>query len=259
MTSIRRLYVLLCGYEMLQKSSSTRDRGHRFILAEPICAYLLDTADGFVLIDTGLNLAVLRDPVACQRSYGAHVYPSTPIVLPEHEVLAQLGAIGLTPADISHIILSHVHIDHTGELHHFRHARISVQRREHEWAFGPHGNIAVRNADFDHPGMNWQIVDGDWRVMPGLEGILTAGHTPGHQSFVVELPSGDVKLLTCDAGDLMENFDDEIAPGETAVIEAAIPSIRKIKQIAAERGAELMLLHDPNMVQRLRLAPDWYE
>jgi hypothetical protein len=43
MTSIRRLYILLCGYEVIPKTISTRDKGGRFILSQPICAYLLDT------------------------------------------------------------------------------------------------------------------------------------------------------------------------------------------------------------------------
>lgn len=45
-TAIRRLFVLLCGFEILPKSISTRDLGARLILSEPVCAYLLDTDIG---------------------------------------------------------------------------------------------------------------------------------------------------------------------------------------------------------------------
>lgn len=259
MTNVKRLFVLLCGYEMLPKSVSTKGRGEGFILSEPICAYLLDTAEGFVLIDTGLNLAVLRDPIEAERNYGRHVYPTMPVVLPEHELLPQLARLGVAPSDVRHVILSHLHIDHTGELRHFAHAMVSIQKREHAWGLGEHGNVAVRRADFDLPGFGWSIVDGDWVVMPGLEGISTPGHTPGHQSFVVNLPSGSTKILTMDAGDLWENFAEDISPGETAVPEAGVPSIRKLKTIAAERNAELILLHDPNLIQSYRLAPAFYD
>ncbi|MEZ5924310.1 MAG: N-acyl homoserine lactonase family protein [Hyphomicrobiaceae bacterium] len=258
MTVIRRLYVLLCGYEFLPKSVSVLGASDKFVLSEPICAYLLDTAEGFVLIDCGLNLEVLRDPVRAEASYGRHVYPTMPVVLPEHELLPQLARLGVAPADIRHVILSHAHIDHTGELHHFAKARISIQVREHTWAFGA-SNIAVRRADFDMPGLDWHIVDGDWRVLPGLEGLLTAGHTPGHQSFVVTLPSGAAKLLTMDAGDLWENFEKEIAPGSMEMPTQGLPSILKLKRIAAERRAEMILLHDPNLVQGLKLAPAYYD
>lgn len=46
MTQARRLYVLLCGFEVLPKSVSTRGQGARFIVAEPICAYLIQTTEG---------------------------------------------------------------------------------------------------------------------------------------------------------------------------------------------------------------------
>lgn len=259
MTSVRRLFVLLLGYEFLPKSVSVLGAPETFILAEPICAYLLDTTEGFVLIDCGLNLKVLRDPNQAEASYGRHVYPALPVVLPEHELLPQLARIGVAPTDIRHVLLSHVHIDHTGELRHFVDARISIQAREYGWGFGDVPNIAVRRTDFDVPGLNWNIVDGDWTVMPGLEGLLTAGHTPGHQSFIVTLPSGAVKILTMDAGDLWENFEKEIAPGSMEAPQEGLPSILKLKRLAAERNAELILLHDPSLVQGLRLAPDFYD
>ncbi len=52
MTQAKKLYVLLCGYEILPKTVSTKNRGGRFIMAEPICAYLIETSQGFVLFDT---------------------------------------------------------------------------------------------------------------------------------------------------------------------------------------------------------------
>ena len=49
MTSVRRLFVLLCGFEIIPKTVSTRDIGARFIISVPITAYLLDTVNGWVL------------------------------------------------------------------------------------------------------------------------------------------------------------------------------------------------------------------
>ncbi len=72
------------------------------------------------------------------------------------------------------------------------------------------------------------------------------------------LPSGAVKILTMDAGDLLENFEQEIVPGSMETPEAGLPSIRKLKRIAAQRRADLILLHDPNLVQTLKIAPDFY-
>ena len=71
-TSIRRLFVLLCGFEILPKTISTRGRGGRFILSEPVCVYLLDTASGWVLLDAGMNPDNGRDRARMQEKFWRH-------------------------------------------------------------------------------------------------------------------------------------------------------------------------------------------
>lgn len=259
MTSARKLTVLLLGYEVIPKTVSTRDRGSRFVMAEPICAYLIQTNDGYVLFDTGVNADNIRDPARCEKYFMSRGWLAPPIILPEHDFLSQLRACGVEPGDISEVVLSHVHCDHTGNLKHFRHARIWIQRLEHEFAFSDHGNLAVFNDDFDFPDMKWHIIDGDWDLMPGLRVVFTRGHMPGHQSLVVTLPNSGVKILTADAGDLWENFADEVIPGESCDDVAALASIRKLKRLASETNAEMILLHDPVRVQSLRLSPEYYD
>ena len=41
--------------------------------------------------------------------------------------------------------------------------------------------------DFDDPNIDWQLADGEAEIAPGISAVPTYGHTPGHQSFVVEL------------------------------------------------------------------------
>lgn len=109
------------------------------------------------------------------------------------------------------------------------------------------------------PGMDWQLLDGDRELMPGLTLLSTPGHTPGHQSAVVTLPSGAAYALVFDAGDLSENFALEILPGSTTEDAEALASIRRLKRMAAETGAELFLFHDPVFIQRAKLAPEYYD
>lgn len=257
MTDVSRLFVMLCGYEVIPKTLSTRGRGEDIVLAAPVCAYVMETRMGWVLFDTGINTDNLVDPARVWDRFMRHGWLSPPIVLPQHDLLSQLDRIGLRPRDIAHVVLSHTHCDHTGNLKHFRHAPVWIQKLEHDYAFGAHGNYAVFNDDFDFPDIDWRVVDGDWQMMAGLRGILTRGHMPGHQSLVVDLPSG-TKILTADVGDLAENFRDEVLPGESCDDDSALASIRRLKAIAAETKGELILLHDPAQVQQLRLAPEFY-
>jgi N-acyl homoserine lactone hydrolase len=253
---VNRLAVLLCGYEILRKSDSTRGRGGRLVFASPITAYLLDTAAGLALVDAGVNAEVIRDPGLREEYYGRHGY-MPPVVHPEHELLAQLTQLGVAPRDVGLVLLTHMHMDHTGNLKHFRHATVAVQRREHAHAFGPHHSPAWFPIDYDL-GLRWDLRDGDWEPLPGVRALATYGHTPGHQSFLVELPSGPT-LIVGDVGDLAENFADEVLPGEASDDGEALASIRRVKRVAAERGARLLIGHDPAVIHAAPLAPEWLQ
>ena len=255
--SVKRLYVLLCGFEILPKSISTQGRGHRFILSEPVCAYLLDTASGWVLLDAGLNPDNGRDRSRMDQKFWSQGM-TAPVIRDAHLLDGQLRAVGVSHEDIHHVILSHMHYDHCGCLRHFRHARISVQRREFEHAFSADPGIAYFRDEYDLPDLQWDLREGDWEALPGLELIDTRGHTQGHQSALVRLPETGTVVLPFDAGDLQENFDAEIAPGETCDEAAAMTAIRRLKAIEAERHATRLLFHDPVAIQRMRLAPECY-
>lgn len=259
MTDVRRLYILLCGYEILPKSVSVRGAPSSLLMCEPVCAYLLETARGWVLFDAGIDSARLKDPVQRERFLTAPGSVSAPIVLPEHELLPQLARLGVAPEDVHAVIISHTHYDHTGHVKHFTRAALYMQRREYDLAMGAHGNPAVFDDDLRLPGREWRLVDGDWELMPGVRGILTAGHMPGHQSLLVELPRGGTKILVADAGDLRENFEQEVAPGECPDPAQGIASIRKLKALRDATGGDLVLFHDPNDVHPRPRAPDFYE
>ena len=258
MTEIRKLFVLLCGFEILPKTISTRNKGAMFVMSLPVCAYLLDTSTGYVLVDAGLNTNLIKDPELSKKYYGRHHPFPPPVVLQEHELITQLGKAGVQPHDVQHVLLSHLHVDHAGNLRHFRHARIYVQHDELEHALSDRASGAYVKEDYSIPGLDWQTVRGDWEFMPGLEGWYTPGHTPGHQSFRVTLPHTGSLILVADVGDLQENFEHEILPGATTNDKAALESIQRLNR-AAREGDWLVLGHDPEFLQRIKLAPAYYE
>src|ERR1700748_2400512 len=94
--------------------------------------------------------------------------------------------------------------------------------------------------DFDDPTIDWRLGDGDCPIASGVTAVLTAGHTPGHQSFVVDIDDsvgGGGLVLAFDAADLTENIEGELAVGGRvdATAEATVEVIRRLKGIAAER------------------------
>jgi N-acyl homoserine lactone hydrolase len=257
-TCVRRLYVLLCGFEILPKTVSTRGRGSRFILSEPVCAYLLDTSTGWVLLDGGMNPANGRDPARRQAQFLSRGL-NPPVIRDDHLMEPQLAQVGIDWSDIHHVILSHLHYDHCGCLSQLTHARISVQRREYVHAFAPNTGKAYFRDEYADLPLQWDFQEGDWEAMPGLRLIDTWGHTPGHQSALVDLEHSGTLSLPFDAGDLQENFDAEVVPGECCDEAAALQALQRIKTLEAQTRATRLLFHDPQAIQSIRLCPDVYD
>jgi N-acyl homoserine lactone hydrolase len=259
MTYVKKLYVLLCGFEILPKSVCTRDQGSRFVLSLPISAYLLETQNGYILIDTGIDSAYIKDPVRREKYFGQQAPFPAPVVLPEHELLSQLQQIGVRPEEIKQVLISHLHADHTGNLKHFKHAKITLQARELEHALSSDTSQAYFKDDYASVDLDWDRLEGDYEVAPGIKCLSTPGHTPGHQSFAVDLPNTGSIILTADAGDLLVNFEEEILPGGAVDDEAALSSIRRLKREAQTAKGRLFLGHDPTFVQSIQLAPSFYD
>ena len=79
--------------------------------------------------------------------------------------------------------------------------------------------------------------------------MFTPGHTPGHQSFVIDLPDGEGYVLAFDAADLQENVEQELAVGGFVHCRAedTIASISRLKRIASETGYRIIPGHDPDV------------
>lgn len=104
---------------------------------------------------------------------------------------AELGEAGIAPADVEAVVLTHLHEDHTGWTldaggrPFFPEARYLVQSAE------------VAALDRADPVWDWTVaplraagqlheVAGEHRLAPGITLLPTPGHTPGHQSVLVE-------------------------------------------------------------------------
>ena len=257
-TSVRRLFVLLCGFEIIPKSISTRDRHGDIVISVPITAYLMDTDEGWVLFDAGLDEANLRDPALLQARYLSIGWDPPPVVWRSHEMEGQLTEVGLGFGDIARVIVSHLHADHSGHLKRMTQARLIIQRDERDYAFSGEERASWFRSDYDLPDLKWEVIEGDRMIMPGMQAIKTRGHSPGHQSLIVDLPNTGRVVLAGDVGDLMENFRDEVLPGESADDVAALASIRRINALVAG-GAKLFLTHDPDLLLTLKRAPNCYD
>jgi glyoxylase-like metal-dependent hydrolase (beta-lactamase superfamily II) len=132
---------------------------------------------------------------------------------------------------------------------------VHAQRRELEYGLSNHPEPerhAIVRVDFDDPRIDWVLADGEAEIAPGITAVPTYGHTPGHQSFVVELdPSvgGGGFVFAFDAADLTENIEHELPIGGFIDVDPAetVEPIRRLKKLASEKGYELVPGHDPHV------------
>ncbi|ROO89124.1 glyoxylase-like metal-dependent hydrolase (beta-lactamase superfamily II) [Actinocorallia herbida] len=249
-TSVTRVIPLTLGWEELPRWCSVHEGGDE-VLREPVPAVLVEHTGGLLLLDTGFNTALLRDPALRARFYAAPFYKPH---LPPGEgepLLDALAAHGFAPEDVTEVAISHLHCDHAGGLKHFAgRVPVHIQRRELEYGLSGDPSVeknVVYRIDFDDPRHDWRLLDGDAELLPGVTALDTAGHTPGHQSFAVETAGGGGFVFAFDAADLTAVIEEELPIGfgvGVAPVETVAP-VRRLKAHAAARGLRLVPGHDP--------------
>ena len=254
-SGVRRIVLFTLGWEDLPKSVSVYGAPPEERFRCPVPGVLLQTDGGWVLIDTGFNTALIRDPALRRRYFPSMEYqPLLPG--PGEPIEESLFEIGIDIDDIHLVALSHLHVDHAGGLKLFAgKVPVHAQRRELEYGLSNHPvpeTHSIFRVDFDDPNIDWHLADGEAEIAPGITAVPTYGHTPGHQSFVVELDEasgGDGFVFAFDAADLTENIEDERAIGGFIDVEPeeTIEPIRRLKELAAQKGYPLIPGHDPHV------------
>jgi len=247
---IERLYVLDCGRNIGRDQSRWSpgvNEGQAIEFSDN--CYLIRHARGWLLWDTGVPDAVAAMPDGVVVANGAITFRRA------RPLAAQLAAIGIKPADVTFVALSHTHGDHVGNLALFAASTILIQGAEYEWAMAQPVKPAFA------PGQTIEKLAGDRDVWgDGSVVILsTPGHTPGHQSLLVMLPRTGAVVLSGDAVHFRDNWEQRRVPSMNASREQTLASMDRIAAVLAERRAQLWINHDLPQSQGLRHAPESYE
>lgn len=252
-----RLFALPVGEEIVDRANYDPlgdDVGTK--VRTPYFAYLIEHEQGPVLFDTGAHR---RHTGAYDPERGDPPPDGAKIVIREGEDLTgRLAQVGLAPADIPHVVLSHLHIDHAGGVELFPHATFHIQRRELEFAHWPpvyQRGFYIRE-DFDHP-VRWNELPGETDLFGDGRLILfpTPGHTAGHQSLLVRL-DGSAVILVADAAYSPHNMTARRLPGILWSPDAMVASWEAIEARRDAEDAELIFTHDPDWRERVRCAPE---
>ncbi len=239
---ITRLYVLDFG---------TFDVGPgKRILGIP--GFLLETDKGArILVDTGFDPAYASDYAATDARDNLSGFGRLITFSTRQTAAGQLALLGLTPSDITHLIITHGHIDHIGSLPLFTCPIILTAAERAEPRPGYWGDVRP----FDWPDAPYTCVNEETDLCHGLRIIPTPGHTAGHLSVLVTLPTGSV-ILAADAinrrSEPAENYGDADDPA-TAAISAA-----RLFTLQSDLKADLIYGHDAAQWATLPKAPAPY-
>ena len=156
-------------------------------------------------------------------------------------------------ADISHVILSHGHIDHVGSLPLFAHAEIVLTATERA---DPKPCYFYDVRPMDWPDARYRRVTSEEALCEGITLIPTPGHTAGHLSAALSLPDGRQVILAADAINRMSEAEEGFADAKDPA--RAMDSYHLLMARAKATGAEVIYGHEPSQWPALRKAPEPY-
>lgn len=216
-----------------------------------IPAFLLETDRGArLLVDTGFDAAYATDPEVTAARDGLDGFGRLVGFSHRQTVRGQLELLGLGPADIDLLILTHGHIDHVGGLSLFAHCPILLTKAERDMPKPLYWGD-VRPVAW--PDTRYHEITTDTLLCNGVTVLPTPGHTPGHLSLHLAFPSGREVILAADAinreSEPSEGYIDAMDPVMAAISAARLLSLQ------AARRAMLIWGHDPVQWQALPKAP----
>lgn len=225
-------------------------RGQARTLVVP--CFLIRHPRGDLIWDTGLPQTIYDLPGHSDVGNGLTV---------ERRLTDQLAQLGLAPADIDYLSVSHSHFDHIGNGGLFPRATWLVDADERAYAFRPdapkEADAFSRYAALEHARTVLIRGDGDYDVFAdGSVVIVQApGHTPGHTVLLLRLRSGPV-LLTGDMWHMAESRPNRRVPRFNTDRLQTLASMDKVEALAKATGARVVLQHVAADVEALPKFPE---
>jgi N-acyl homoserine lactone hydrolase len=227
----------------------------------PIYAFAIEHPEGVIVLDTG-ETARTSDPDYFPSWHPFYGYGLREWVAPDEEIGPQLERLGIRPGDVRTVVLTHLHADHAGGLHHFPHNEVLVSRGDLEIASGRRGRVR------GYPNNRWPrwfdptVVElrpepfgpfpeslkltkaGDVTIVP------VPGHTSGQIGLIIE--EGDhAVFLAGDASYTQELMLRGVVDGPSPDDAVARLTHERIRALAAQLPTVYLVAHDPETAARL--------
>jgi glyoxylase-like metal-dependent hydrolase (beta-lactamase superfamily II) len=207
-------------------------------------AMLIQSSERNILVDTGMGQKwepKFKDMYKVSGSY----------------LDQNLAAAGLTPDDITDVILTHLHFDHAGGatklvdgklVPTFKNATYYIQEANYKWAINPNAREKVSYIKDNfmplHEAGKLKFVDGEHELFPGVHLIISNAHT--HAQQLVKVTDGTQTICYC--GDLIPTASHIPLPwvmGYDLYPLELMEEKKKLLEQAVDENWTLFFEHDP--------------
>lgn len=182
----------------------------------------------------------------------------------DQDPIELLARFDVSPTDVDHVIISHMHFDHIGNVTQFPDAEFSVARAElHFWTdYGHHPAVALATESEEVRAIQQlqregrlHLVDESAEPLPGIKLQRVGGHTPG--SIITEVATANGKVvLASDVLHFYEEMEHDRPFFLYSDIEEVFDAYELLRNMAARPDVSVVAGHDPLVMSRFRSIDD---
>ena len=230
------------------------------VLVLPYCYAVLKGEGHLAVVDTGFNNDEFGKVLADR--YGVSHWQPPDVVL---------GRMGINPADVDTMVLTHNHFDHAGGVEAFPNAHVYIQEREvsrYLWAHGLPERLQWLTTATDPDLMLWLVgrmkdnrltlLERDMEILPGVRAIAAHDtHTAGSQYVTIENDRDGNWLLAGDNCYVYESFTGENGDGVFIPIglafgsmERCVLTMEEMWQYVGGEVTRIVPFHEQNLWER---------
>ncbi len=183
----------------------------------------------------------------------------------DRDVTELLARLDVRPGDVDHVVLSHLHFDHTGNIDLFPNATFSLSRAELDFWTGPYGSQPALAAPVESREVRQVLdlqrderlvlIDEQHEILPGIRTTRVGGHTPGQTITSVDV-AGSQLILAGDAIHYYEEMRENRLYKVFTDVSEMLGTYAVLRDLDARPGTTVVAGHDPEVMARFAPVAD---